>query len=123
MASKSTTARKTLRTLIEATATAQKLAPLPTGCVRPSNATRARTDSDVLELLADAMAARIARVPVDEELWDVEECARYLKVEPATFQRLRNRADFPQVRKLGSTPLWVASEVTEWAKAHARRNA
>ena len=107
---------KTLRTLIAAGSAAQKLAPLPTGCVRPSNATRARTNADVLDLLADAMAARIARVPVDGELWGVEECAQHLKIEPAAVQRLRNRTDFPEARRLGSVPLWVASEVIAWAK-------
>ncbi|MEO8133880.1 MAG: hypothetical protein ABI831_07895 [Betaproteobacteria bacterium] len=111
---------RTMRSIVAAGSAPQKQPPLPTGCVRALNATRKRTEADVLDLLTDAMVAAIARVPADVELWGVEDCARYLKTGTAAVQRLRNRADFPKLRKLAGAPLWIASEVIGWAKHHHR---
>ena len=123
MATRAPPKGKTIRSLIAAGFASQKKEPLPTGCVRAFNATRARTDADVLDLLTDALVAGIARVPVDGELWDVEDCAAYLDIDLAAFQRLRNRRDFPATRTLCHEPLWLAAEMIEWAKDHPRRAA
>jgi len=113
MATNSPPARKTIRSLIAASSVAQKTVP-PTGCVRPFNATRAQTEADALDLLTDAMIARIARVPADAELWGVEECAAHLGIEPAAFQRLRHGSGFPAACPISGTPLWLAADVIEW---------
>src|SRR5258706_4983739 len=110
--------RKSIRSLIAASSAPQK--PLPTGCVRSFSATTERTEADALDLLTDAMVATIDRVPIDGELWSVEECAAHLRIEPDALQRLRNRAGFPVARLLSKTPLWLASAVIAWGKDHPR---
>ena len=54
---------------------------------------------------------------IHDELWTIQECALHLNIATATWRSYvaRGNAAAPRpVRRIGSTPLWSASEVMAW---------
>lgn len=79
-----------------------------------------------IDALADALMARMRRLPVplDVELWGIEDIAAYLKRSRSHVQqRYCPLPGFPRAIRLpgGGHPLYRASEVIEWAERHRDR--
>ena len=82
--------------------------------------TTADLDETTIDQLAAAIATRLA-VPLDQRLWDAQECADYLRVEKRYFQeQIAIVPSFPDARRAPTlkgrmNPRYVASEVIAWA--------
>ena len=70
--------------------------------------------------LADEIVDKLAKsAPPDRVVWDIKQCADYLKVSEKHFgDRIAHRHDFPLPLKLGegerSHRRWLAREVMDW---------
>ncbi len=74
-----------------------------------------------LQMLIDAL--RPPPAPVDRQLWDSLDVARYLGLSREyIMSNIARRDGFPnQIRIAGGRPLWKAIEVTAWASADRGR--
>jgi predicted DNA-binding transcriptional regulator AlpA len=85
--------------------------------------------SEFIEELARAIVAQTApKVALNHELWDVEECAAYLKAKRRQFlERICCQPSFPKRIKMPTLnaksreALWVAEEIIEWALAQKEK--
>ena len=71
-----------------------------------------------LDQLADAIAARIPRVPFSAQLWSLEDVREYLRVSDSQAREIVSQTWFPEpIRaKIGGRrghPRWKACEVVE----------
>lgn len=79
-----------------------------------------------VDLLADAIANKLRLLPpADKVLWDVRECAEYLRMSEKHFiDRVSKTMKFPSPIKLPSEtgrrahPRWYASEIMDWVRSH-----
>jgi predicted DNA-binding transcriptional regulator AlpA len=85
------------------------------------------TESEI-EALADALAARQPRIPIEVDLWGTKEIAAYLKmIASQVGQRYAPRPDFPKAIRLPthdghrSHPRWKAVDVIAWAEKYLER--
>lgn len=76
-----------------------------------------------LDQLADAIAARIPRVPFSAQLWALEDVREYLRVSDSQAREIVAQTWFPQpIRaKIGERrgrPRWKAKEVVDAVEKH-----
>ena len=71
-----------------------------------------------LQMLIDAL--RPSPAPVERQLWDSMDVARYLGLSREyIMSNIARRDGFPnQIRIAGGRPLWKAIEVMAWANAY-----
>jgi hypothetical protein len=87
-------------------------------------------DDDQIEVLADAIAKRLAKLePFEYVLWDLNDIARYLHRNKETVrQRMVCLPSFPKAIRVPAGdakrphPRYYAKEVVEWAKKHQDKN-
>lgn len=62
-------------------------------------------------------------VPVEDQLWDTETCAKYMRISKSRFQQvIAPLPSFPKSFKLaGGHPRWMAGEVIDWVKGEYLR--
>lgn len=87
-----------------------------------------KTLEDVFALL-QAVEEKLDRlaVPLDDQLWDNADIARYLKRTPKVVREgITPQPSFPKAIRLPSKgkarPLYIASEVIAWAKKQKEKN-
>lgn len=76
--------------------------------------------------LAEAIAEKIGQpLPLDVDLWGVDQIAKYLKMSKSQVsQRYVPQTDFPRAIRLSTSDghrshaRWKASEVIAWAEQH-----
>ena len=66
-------------------------------------------------------------VPLDDQLWDHADVARYFKRHPRTVREtITSQASFPKAIRLPSDgrshPLYNAGEVVEWARRYKEKH-
>lgn len=72
------------------------------------------SDFDIDEL-AKAIARQI-NVPLEDQLWDAEDCARYFKMSRESFLKYKApQPSFPKPHGPGH-PRWFAGEVIRYAR-------
>jgi predicted DNA-binding transcriptional regulator AlpA len=66
------------------------------------------------------MRALIMRAPPiasKDRLWSRKDCARYLRYDVRTMERVAKLPNFPHpLRPGGGHPRWLAAEIIEWVK-------
>lgn len=79
-------------------------------------------EQELINRLAQSLASIASNhIPLDQRLWDAEDCAQYLKMKKSTFQsHYACHPKFPKAIQLErnggkSYPLWKASEVIKYA--------
>lgn len=75
-----------------------------------------------LQMLIDSL--RPSPAPVDRQLWDSLDVARYLRrSQQVTVERIVCMPDFPAGIRIGgnSRPLWKAAEVMAWAESQTEK--
>lgn len=85
-------------------------------------------DSDFIDRLAERIAANVGEViPVERQLWDLRQVAKYLRRNTLVVRRtMACLPSFPKAIRLPSEgtahPLYNAGEVMEWAQKYRDRN-
>lgn len=79
-------------------------------------------DQELISSLTEAISMLATNpVPLDQRLWNADDCAQYLRMEKKTFQNhYAPHPNFPKPFQLaraggGGRVLWRASEVIAWA--------
>lgn len=86
------------------------------------NETESENESKLLYRLADAVSARISKIPLSVDLWSSAEIGFYLKLSPRVItERYAPLPDFPKAIRLPSSsgghghPRWRARDIIAWA--------
>lgn len=87
------------------------------------------SDVDLIERLAEAVAARVKpSIPLAIDLWDIATIAQYFKREPQVVrERMACLPSFPKAIRLPTKtgraqPLYNAPEVIKWAQSYQEKN-
>lgn len=81
----------------------------------------------IIQNIADAVAEamRPSPAPIERQLWDSLDVARYLRRDRSVVtERIVCLPDFPNAIRIGvnSRPLWKAAEVMQWAESQADKS-
>ena len=81
-----------------------------------------RLTQSIVSAIAEAL--RPSPAPVDRQLWDSLDVARYLRrSQQVTVERIVCLPDFPSGIRIGGNgrPLWKAAEVMQWAESQTEK--